>query len=416
MVLFFGACSNQSVPTISPPSINNPSPTITKVEPSFTPSKIVTSTPELIPSPDFESTLLAKFPPPSQEIHINPDGTGDFLDIFSAVESAPPGAVIYLSAGKYELSKMLLVDKPIQLIGAGMDSTEIFFDGSVSGFFAVAFPSLIYFQGEGPFFIQGITFQNYSSQPTDIVHASGYIFVDNCRFKGGRELIDDNGIYLIDGSGLFFEDGFVKNSETIENEGRGYQIVSNDHAILMNNNCSWNKVGIEFWSGNGLVESNLCENNEIAGISLVEDSNVEFITNTLAQNGGFGISFSGTSIGSLKKNIIRNNKCGIYSSESASPSIQNNEINQNEFGIVFAGTSYGTFEYNTCDFNKVCISIVDYANPTIKGNIISNNSSHGIYYSDESFGNATENKCQNNEINIEIIGNAHPTLDNPDCP
>lgn len=52
------------------------------------------------------------------------DGGGDFLSLEPAIVRAPPGATIHLRAGTHRLRRLLKIDKPLSLVGDGMDATH----------------------------------------------------------------------------------------------------------------------------------------------------------------------------------------------------------------------------------------------------------------------------------------------------
>jgi hypothetical protein len=74
-----------------------------------------------------DPTPTPTVPPPvvSETVQLNADGSGDYASLPEAVAAVSPGAVIHLSAGTFKLASPLAIDKPLQLIGAGMNETEI---------------------------------------------------------------------------------------------------------------------------------------------------------------------------------------------------------------------------------------------------------------------------------------------------
>ena len=418
-IIAITACSAQEDQSSQPtkPFVNLS--TSTSIISSSTPIIKITSTLKPSPSPAPTNTIEFEFPPTTEEIRINADGTGDYPDIYSAVEAAIPGAAIFLSAGRYRLSKkMLVIQKSIQLIGEGMDATEIYYDGLETGLIGVAGPSLVSFGGEAgadTFLIEGITFQNYTTQATNIVSAYDSIYVNDCRFIGGRTLTT-GGVNYVQGDGLQIQDGIIRNSEANNNEGIGFFVSFNESSALFNNLCDNNKVGIEFWDANGTIDGNQCNNNKVAGIVLLENSKAELTNNLLTGNGGYGVGIMGTTTGTVTRNTFTNNESGLYLAENADLRIYENELSKNKFGMVFTDDSTGTIENNSLDSNEIGIVVMKTAHPTINGNTLSNNSSYGIYFIDNSYGYATANKCINNKSNIQLEGNADPTIDNKSCP
>lgn len=81
-----------------------------------------------------EVPVVAQWIPPTVSIPpgalvVAPDGSGNLRSLEEAVQQARPGAVIYLKAGIHRLKHPLVIDKPLTLIGEGMETTRIVCDG-----------------------------------------------------------------------------------------------------------------------------------------------------------------------------------------------------------------------------------------------------------------------------------------------
>lgn len=64
-------------------------------------------------------------PTPATSISVEVDGSGDYATLAEAVEEAPEGAAILLGPGTFSLTEPLRIRGSRQLIGAGMDETQV---------------------------------------------------------------------------------------------------------------------------------------------------------------------------------------------------------------------------------------------------------------------------------------------------
>jgi parallel beta-helix repeat protein len=381
-------------------------------------------------------------------IYLKADGSGDYPTLEKAVQHIAEGGTITLGAGTYRLSQPLEINKPISLIGAGMDQTIVV---TTTEYYVISF------NGEGSFVLQGLTAQLVGGGKANVVQIkNGDINFSDCRFTG-----DGN-----NGPGLLVlanAKGTVKNCESINNGMHGFSIQDQAHVILENNKCTNNEeggigffnnaqgtarqnectgnkhgiyvadqaradleenitsdnqeIGI-FYSDNtsGTARLNECSRNGNSGIWVTDQAKVTLEENTCSINGGDGIVFSGNTKGVARKNVCSKNvKAGISANEQAEPILVDNTCMNNKVGISFHDFAKGTARGNQCSGNEYGISIYGQSQPLLEGNITTENSSAGIYYLDKAGGIARQNDCSRNDMGIAVLDQSQPELEQNTC-
>jgi hypothetical protein len=116
-------------------------------------------------------------PIPPGALVVAPDGSGNLRSLEEAVQQARPGAVIYLKAGIHRLKHPLVIDKPLTLIGEGMETTRIVCDGE---------GCVVEFSGDGLFSARDLAFVHEGTKWGDAVRANkGEVQFYRCLFTGG---------------------------------------------------------------------------------------------------------------------------------------------------------------------------------------------------------------------------------------
>jgi parallel beta-helix repeat protein len=415
--------------------------------PTAAPTSTPTSTPTDTP------TAMPVRPP--ADIRLNADGSGDYPTLEKALAAASSGETILLEAGTYSLAQSLEVDKPLTLLGAGMDQTEIV--SEAGGY-------VIRFSGGGPFIAQDITFRHEGDAVASVaVVDAGDIAFARCRFTGAvytEEAGDLAGLWLQGNT-----TGTVQECEAVENDSFGILVDDQAEPTLEGNSCTDNELfGIAYSGEAGgaarhntclgsqggigvaghaepTLEKNVCTDNELGGILYGDHSSgvacqnecsgngIGIIVNDRAQptlegnvcadNDKSGISYYGTVGGLARDNdCSRNEGAGIEIANQAQPTLEENTCTDNEQGgIGYADSASGLARGNVCSGNRLFgIGIVQQAEPTLEGNTCNDNELAGIAYSYNTGGVARQNECAGNgRYGIGILGQAEPTLEGNVC-
>jgi parallel beta-helix repeat protein len=325
------------------------------------------------PSPTTPPTIQV------ETVQIYADGTGDYATLSEAIAAVSPGAIIRLAAGTYQLATPLTVNKPVQLIGAGMNETEIV---------SAAAPHVVRFEADGLFVAEDLTFRHHGQLWADTVLVTrGQVAIARCRFAGAR------------GSQLVIRGATVGTvADSVAESGGGgvgFSIQETARPTLVNNTSSHNSYGIRVrQQAEPVLERNLCLDNQMDGIK-----------------------YDGQSAGIARGNDCAGNRSGIVVSESARPTLEDNRLKDNfESCIGYFDLAAGSALRNECTRNFGGIGVADRAAPTLEDNILDANLTAGIAYFTEAGGVARNNSCSGNGIHgISVFGQATPILEDNNC-
>jgi parallel beta-helix repeat protein len=296
---------------------------------------------------------------PSRTLVVASDGSGDFCDLEEAVQKAQSGTTIHLKAGIYRLKRPLVIDKPMTLIGEGMETTRIVCDGE---------ECVVKFSGDGLFSARDISFVHEGNRWANVVTADrGEVSFIRCLFTGGvRDEANKRG-----GNGLLL-----------------FGMVS------------------------GRIEACQAIGNDLHGIEVKGQARPTLEGNTCRENKSCGIAYFDNSAGVARQNICIGNRHGIYVSDQAQPTLEGNTCRENkECGIVYFKNSAGVARQNICIGNECGIYVGGQAQPTLEGNTCRENKECGIAYFDNSAGVARQNICADNAIDdIYVSPTAQPIL------
>jgi parallel beta-helix repeat protein len=371
----------------------------------------------LTASETLEVPVVAQWIPPTVSIPpgalvVAPDGSGNFRSLEEAVQQARPGAVIYLKAGIHRLKHPLVIDKPLTLIGEGMETTRIVCDGE---------GCVVEFSGDGLFSARDLAFVHEGTKWGDAVRANkGEVQFYRCLFTGGvRDEANQRG-----GSGLWLYGtarGDVRECVASGNEGTGIRVSGEAQPTLEGNTCRENKrSGIAYFgSASGTARNNLCTANKFYGIGIYEQAQPTLEGNTCQENKEAGIAYFGSAAGTARQNTcVGNEYDGIYVDEQAQPTLEGNTCRENKSrGIAYFGSAAGTARQNTCVGNEYDgIYVDEQAQPTLEGNTCQENKEAGIAYFGRAAGTARQNTCVGNEYHgIYVDEQAQPTLEGNTC-
>ncbi len=182
---------------------------------------------------------LIPAPTPAPIVTLAPNGSGDYASFEQAVAALPADAVIRLLPGEYRLKAPLSLDKPLRLIGAGMDDTAIV------GYWE---DHVLAYGAKGRFAAEGISFRHAGTTLANVVMVtSGEVAFKECRFSGGsseRRIESDSADDVsADGEGLVLRGpvtGRVIRCRIEHNAGRGLVVCDGPEVELEGNRCEAN--------------------------------------------------------------------------------------------------------------------------------------------------------------------------------
>ena len=319
-----------------------------------------------LPSVKAVMKITTTVPIPPGALVVAPDGSGDFRSLEEAVPKAQPGATLYLKAGAHRLAHPLALDKPLTLIGEGMETTRIVCDGE---------ECVVSFSGDGLFSASDLAFVHEGARWGDAVRANrGEVRFYRCLFTGG--VWDEANQRGGDGLWLY---GTVR----------------------------------------GHVEACQATGNRLMGIRVSEQAQPTLEGNTCRENKDTGIAYFGSAAGAARQNTCSGNeKNGIYVDQQAQPTLEGNTCRENKWsGIAYFGSAAGVARQNTCAGNEQYgIFVGEQAQPTLEGNTCRENKVDGISYRNNAGGVARGNECTGNgEDGIYVASTARPTLRDNRC-
>jgi parallel beta-helix repeat protein len=225
-------------------------------------------------------------------------------------------------------------------------------------------------------------------------------------------------------------------SEASEPRGTGIYLKNVTHGTLMNNNCTYNSLGICLMSSsNNNITNNNCSGNSYDGIVLGSSTN-----NNITNNICSGNSWGGIDLLDSSNNNITNNNCsgnsydGILLHSSTNNNITNNTLWNN--GIVIWGDSLEYWDTHIIKNNTVNGKQVYYYKnqnggtvPSDAGQVILANctnmvvsgltlthASLGVQLGFSSYNNITNNSCSGNSHDgIYLWYSSNNNITNNNC-
>jgi parallel beta-helix repeat protein len=346
---------------------------------------------------------------PEGALVVAPDGSGDARGLEVVVQQAPPGATLYLEAGIHRVSRPLYLDKPLSLVGEGMDVTF------VTGECATA---MLTFSGKERLTLSELTLRLEGGWVGDVIRCSrGKIILRRCRIEGAQKGKNSGGAGLrVSGRGRCE----IQECVFERNEYAGLVVVSEGEFSVEQSSFMANGHGIALgWSASGVVRHNTCSGNEHYGIYVDQWAQPILESNTCRGNKLSGIAYFGSASGAARHNICSGNgKHGIYVGGHAKPALENNTCQWNkESGIAYFGSASGAARYNTCRGNRLHgIGVDEQSQPTLENNTCQRNKYNGIAYFGRASGAARHNTCSGNGGDGIYVGvEAKPTLERNTC-
>jgi len=338
----------------------------------------------------------------------------EHFDLKQAIAEAEPRDIILIPEGEYILDEPLRIDKPLLLLGSGIERTVLVNNTGDAGVY-VDLPASQEVTNVVQFY--GITIRsNREDSACGMRVLNGTAYADYCRFEKSGEVgvevknhakfvakeceftkhskdgvtvrdqssaeIEDSlsasngrhGVFATDSSKLFARNntcegnkrsgialfgsaqGELQGNTCRQNEHHGIYAGEQAHLAARNNTCEENKqdgIGL-FGSAHGDVSGNACRNNGILGIAANEQSRLVARNNTCEGNKRSGIALFGSAQGELQGNTCRKNEQrGIYADEQSRLVARNNTCEENQWsGIALIGSAQGELQGNTCRRNQ----------------------------------------------------------------
>ena len=342
-------------------------------------------------------------------IRLEADGSGEYATLEEAVQAAPSGGSIFLGAGTYTLEQPLDIDKPLRLVGADADRTEVV--SEAEGY-------VVRYIGDGVFAAEDITFRHEGDAVADVVVVEmGEIALSNCSFVGA---VSQDALNGDRSAGLLIQGettGIVEGCTATEN-GDGIRVADSAEVTLKRNLCADNIVGITFSDNSGgIALDNHSSWNSYIGIEVSGSTQPTLEHNWCNSNMAGGIVFTSDAGGVARLNQCSENAgAGIMVLFQAEPTLERNTFTDNSWaGIYYSGSSGGVAFQNDCSGGDHGIEVGGQAQPTLDRNLCTDNALSGIYYWEEAGGIARQNVCWGNSDGISALGYSRPALEENIC-
>ena len=267
-----------------------------------------------------------------------------FNDLEQSINNAVDGAVLFLAAGDYQLSRMLEVGKSISLIGTGRATTRVF---------SSAREAVLRFRN-GTLHLKGISFVHTGKQTADVLDVKdATIKIEDCRFTGGYSTDTPH----TDGDGIWIHgrsSGSIVKSRFERNALNGLEMTGNSSIKLEQNEFMRNESsGLSIFK-NALVQviGNRIEFNKKKGIQVSDQASVRLIQNKIMFNSGSGIAFFDSAKGTVHNNTLISNKFGVVINDQSTVDVLQNFFSSHTEALYIAKKAQATIGQNTFQKNE----------------------------------------------------------------
>jgi hypothetical protein len=251
-------------------------------------------------------------------ITVSLDGSGDFVSIQEAVDSAKKGDTVFLKPGSYPQNLTIHSKERVKLVGAGVDQVTLLGRGDLVGVLHVGkWP-----YGATDIEITGMTVNERGGHAVGIFNGKG-ITLRNLHVKGmvfGQQVRD-----------VRIEDCVIGGSETA-----GVQFADSQ-AALIGNVIHDNDYGVNVAGKSEVrLERNVIMRNLFEAVVVSDHAKAMLISNTLVKN-GTGVAFLGSSRSEASGNIVGFNKIGFLIAKTSQTTISFNALFNREGDYFKAG-------------------------------------------------------------------------------
>jgi hypothetical protein len=247
------------------------------------------------------------------------DGSGDFLSIQEAVDSAKKGDTVLVKPGAYPQDLTIHSKERIRLVGAGTDKVILLGHAERVGVLHIGkWP-----YGATDIEITGLTVNEHGGHALGIFNGKG-VTLRSLHVKGmlfGQQVQD-----------VRIEDCVIGGSETT-----GVQFVDSQ-AVLIGNVIHDNDHGVNVAGKSDIrLERNIITRNLFEAVVVGDRVKATLISNTLVKNGG-GAAFLGSSQSEVSGNVVGFNKVGFVIASSSQTNITFNALFNREGDYMRAGS------------------------------------------------------------------------------
>jgi hypothetical protein len=252
-------------------------------------------------------------------ITVSLDGSGDFVSIQEAVDSAKKGDTVFVKPGAYPQNLTIHSKEGIKLVGAGVDQVTLLGRQDVVGVLHV---------GKWPYGatnieITGLTINEHGGHAVGLFNGKG-ITLRGLHVKGmvfGQNVQD-----------VRIEDCVIGESETT-----GVQFADSQ-AVLTGNVIHDNDYGVNAAGKSEVrLERNVITRNLFEAVLVGDHAKATLISNTLVKNGS-GASFLGSSRSEVSGNIVGLNRIGFSVAATSRATFSFNALFNREGDYMIAGS------------------------------------------------------------------------------
>lgn len=252
-------------------------------------------------------------------ITVSLDGSGDFVSIQEAVDSAGKGDTVFVKPGAYPQNLTIHSKDGIKLVGAGVDQVTLLGRQDVVGVLHV---------GKWPYGatnieITGLTINEHGGHAVGLFNGKG-ITLRGLHVKGmvfGQHVQE-----------VRIEDCVIGGSETT-----GVQFADSQ-AVLIGNLIHDNDYGVNAAGKSEVrLERNVISRNLFEAVLVGDHAKATLISNTLVKNGS-GASFLGSSRSEVSGNIVGLNRIGFSVAATSRATLSFNAMFNREGDYMIAGS------------------------------------------------------------------------------
>lgn len=247
------------------------------------------------------------------------DGTGDFISIQEAVDSAKKGDTVFIKPGRYEQDFTVHSKDRIKIVGAGQDKVTLVGRDTIVGVLHV---------GKWPYGATNIeltdmTINDHGGHAVGLFNGKGVLL----------KRLTINGMLF----GQQVEDARIEDCTIGGSETTGVQFADSQ-AVLVGNYIHDNDHGVNV-AGKSTVrlEGNIITRSLFEAVVVNDKAKAMLIRNTLVKNGG-GVAFLGFSQSEAIGNVVGLNKVGFLVAPSSQTKTSFNAFHNTEGDYMRAGS------------------------------------------------------------------------------